>query len=271
MEIMITLVRCCVVTGLGAVLLGEAQAQVPPVNQAFFGIWKENAGAETQNSPSVTFERKADGIYMGSDPHGFAYDGVERPAIGFHATSAWKKTGPRAYEMVSRSNGKVQYTVTRQISEDGNTMTVVNIRAGAPTTSVWKRVGAETDSDALIGTWKMVPGSMKVDSPTRLIIESHLDAISVSHGIPGRATPDFTAKFDGRDYPFAPGGERGASTVYLKRISDRSFLQAVKLPAAAAGQVLMTLEYLLSPDAKTLQITLILGANKPTLTVYQKQ
>jgi hypothetical protein len=267
---MLTLTRCFVIAWLGAVLLAEAQAQVPPLNQAFFGIWKENGGEGTPDTRSVTFERKADGIHMGDDPNGFAYDGVERPARGFHATSAWKKTGPRAYE--STTNGKLQYVVTRQISEDGNTMTVVNILAGtgARTVSVWTRVGAATDSDPLIGTWKMDPGSMKTDSPTRLIIESHGDAISVTNGIPGRATPDFTARFDGHDYPFAAGGEPGPLVGYLKRISDRSFVQVLK-PPTAAGQPLMTFEYVLSPDGKTLQKTMTLSSGTNNVAVYNKQ
>ena len=83
---------------------------------------------------------------MGGDPNGFAYDGIERPTRGFHATSAWKKTGSRAYESISKTNRKLQITVTRQISEDGDTMTVVNTFAGtgARTVSVWTRVGAST-------------------------------------------------------------------------------------------------------------------------------
>jgi hypothetical protein len=94
------------------------------MNQALFGIWKGDTGAETQGTRSVTFERKADEIHMGGDPNGFAYDGVERPARGVRATSAWKKTGSRAYESIFKINGKLEFTVTRQISEDGNTMTV---------------------------------------------------------------------------------------------------------------------------------------------------
>lgn len=267
-----TLMRCLVIAWLGAVLLSEAQAQAPPLNQAFFGIWKENIGAGTQDTRSVTFERKADEIHMGGDPNGFAYDGIERPERGFHATSAWKKTGTRAYESISKANGKLQYTVTRQISEDGDTMTVVNSFAstGARTVSVWTRVGASTDSDPLVGTWEMDPGSMKTDSPTRLIIESHGDTISVTNGIPGRATPDFTAKFDGRDYPFAAGGEPGALLVYLKRISDRSFVQALKLPMGA-GRPSMTFEYVLSPDGKTLQKTMTLSSGTNNVAVYNRQ
>jgi hypothetical protein len=151
-------------------------------------------------------------------------------------------------------------------------MTLVNVMAGtgARTVSVWTRVGASTDSDPLMGTWKM--GSIKTDSPTRLIIESHGDAISLTNGIPGRATPDFTAKFDGRDYPSATGGKPGSFVVYLKRISDHSFVQVLKLPIAA-GQPFMTLEYILSPDGKSLRKTTTLGSstNKPTVIVYNKQ
>ena len=99
------------------------------IEMAFFGIWKENTGARTQDTRSITFERKADGIHIGGDPNGFAYGGVERPARGFHVTSTWKKTGSRAYESISKTNGKLVFTVTRQISEDVSTMTVVNILA----------------------------------------------------------------------------------------------------------------------------------------------
>jgi uncharacterized protein YjdB len=43
------------------------------------------------------------------DPNGFAHDGVERPTRGFRTTGAWKKTGSRAYESISKTNGKLQY------------------------------------------------------------------------------------------------------------------------------------------------------------------
>jgi hypothetical protein len=119
-----------------------------------------------------------------------------------------------------------------------------------------------------MGTWKVDPSSTKTDE--RLIIESHGDAISVTNGIPGRSTPDFTAKFDGQDYPFAIAGKPLAFVVCLKRISDHSFVQVVKV-SVAAGQPIMTFEYVLSPDGKTLQNTLTLGTNKPTVSVYSKQ
>jgi hypothetical protein len=256
------------VLAVGSLLVATSVAQdsVKPLSSAFFGVWKENSTFETGRS--VTFERKADGIHMGTDPVGFTYDGIDRPAPMSHTTAAWKKTGTNKYEMTMKRDGKLTATSTRVISADGNVMTVVYLSAvtGASTTSVWNRDGRSSDPDLLIGTWEMDPKSTKSDE--RLIIEPEAQGIRVSLGALGHASPEFTAKFDGKDYALNPAkGYSTTSTVSLKQIDERTFVEYYKV----SGYLVATAEYVLSADGKMLKKNFT-GLNKtPLISTFDKQ
>jgi len=256
------------VLAVGSLLVATSVAQDSdqPLSSAFFGIWKENSALETGRS--VTFERRADGIHMGTDPVGFTYDGIDHAASLSHTTAAWKKTGTNKYEMLVKRDGKLTATSTRVISADSNVMTVVYLSAetGASTTSVWNRDGRSSDPDLLIGTWKMDPKSMNSD--VRLIIESEGQGIRVSLGVPGHAPAEFTAKFDGKDYALnSANGYSATSTVSLKQIDERTFVEYYKV----SGNTIATAEYVLSADGKTLKKKFT-GLNKtPMISTFDKQ
>jgi len=236
-----------------------------PLSRAFFGIWKENPTLESERS--VTFERKADGIHETSFPQGFECDGKDYATNLPHTTVTCNKTGPSAYELTTKRDGKPTMIATRVISADGNVMTVVGVSpetgTGTRTTSIWNRVGRSSDQeDPLIGTWKMDPKSVTTDPPTRSIIEEWGDGISESYGIPGQAVLEFAAKFDGKDYAFLPGKSSGSLTVSLKQVDELAFVGSVKM----LGQPFATLEYLLSADGKKLKKTFTLVSKEAPLT-----
>jgi hypothetical protein len=159
----------------------------------------------------------------------------------------------------------------RVISSDGNTMTRTNavIETGVRSTDRWTRVGAATDSDLIVGTWSFVPGSLEPDTPERLIIAQQGDSITVSEGIPGRATPEFTAKVDGKNYPWIQGKGFGVATVSLRQLDDHSFAEFRKV----GGQPYITAKYVLSQDGKTLTKTFTLVAKTPKtmVSIFGKQ
>jgi hypothetical protein len=241
-----------------------------PLNPAFFGIWKENSAKGRESESTVTFERKADGIHMGNSKQGFAYDGQDHSssAIG---TTAWKKTGARSYESIMKNKGKPIGTTTRSISADGKAMTVIFVSAetGSRSTTVWNRVGTSADSDPLIGTWKLDPTSRITETPSRMIIEKVGDAIRVSNGIPGKAVPDFTAKFDGAEQPWRGHKGKIVATVSLKQLDERAFVETLKL----SGAPFTIQEFVLAPDARTIKKTTTIVGQTPrtSVVVYEKE
>lgn len=264
-------------TGLSA-LSGQTAGidpQPKPLNPAFFGVWKENAAQASEPEHTVKFERKADGIHMGTDPHAFLYDGVDRPSAGvhFHITTAWRKTGARSYESLMKTNGKLIGTTTRAISAEGSTMTVTYLSAenGSRTTTKWMRVGSTTDPDPLAGTWRLDPTSRITETPARLIIERKGDTISLSDGIPGQATAEFAARPDGRDYPWKNAKASGVVAVSLRQLDDKAFVESVKL----AGAPFATKKFVLSADGKTLIriLTMTLAGKNPqtSVSVFERE
>jgi len=226
---------------------------------------------------------------MGNTPQGYLYDGIDHPGPPPFSNS-WKKTGPLTYEAMMKISGKPHMTNTYVVSADGNTMTRTNVvvETGGWETSVYRRTGAAADPDLLIGTWKRDPNSVKGDNKERLIIEQIGDTITLSNGIPGRATPEFTGRADGTDYPWVQDpsdvtlanrlGASGATTMSVELLDDHSFVFYHK----RGGQPAISLTYVLSADGKTLKTTLTItskivrelsGITTPQtlVTVYDKQ
>jgi hypothetical protein len=251
------------------------------LSPAFFGTWKESPSDES--SPIISeFERKADGIHGrliaggfqtgGTDlnPQGFAYDGIDRPSAVPGTTEAWTKKGRNTYEQISKHNGKVTMVVTRTISTDGNTMSMVNIYDGTTTTGVWKRIGESKDPDLLLGTWKDDPKS--TSTSWRLIVKQWRNGLSISLGTPDNTTLEVEAEFDGRDYPWSPT-EKGFAplTASLAQLNELAFVAHVRL----LGQPFKTVEYVLSFDGKTLkQTTTLTSSNEsgpPVVSNFVKE
>jgi len=241
------------------------------LNPAIFGIWKERALQSQEPERRVTFERKEDGIHQGTDPNSLAFDGIDRPTRVPHNTRSWTKTGDRTYFSIGKRGGNTTMTVTRVISDDGNTMMLTNVSLefGSRTTSVWKRAGVATDPEPLVGTWSMDGQSMKKETAARLVIERHEEVIAVSYGVPGRARAELVAKADGADYPWPPGTPLGLSAVCIQPVDDRSFVGTLKL----GGQPFTIYQIVLSPDGRTLRraVTLVSKTSTASLSMFERE
>jgi len=103
------------------------------------------------------------------------------------------------------------------------------------------------------GTWKMNPAKSKYNpGPAQksitLKIDSDENEFKIdSEGIGGDGNPthiEFSAKFDGKDYPIT--GVPNADTVSVKRIDSNT----VETKMKSAGQVVMTVRSTVSKDGK---------------------
>jgi cytoskeletal protein RodZ len=115
-------------------------------------------------------------------------------------------------------------------------------------------VAATASPDAFTGTWKMNPAKSKYSpGPTpkslTVTIESDENSYKVTaEGSDGEGKPthvEYSAKFDGKDYPAT--GIPNADTVSVKRI-DASTVETTQ---KKGGQVVMTVTTKVSKDGKT--------------------
>ncbi len=132
--------------------------------------------------------------------------------------------------------------------------------------------------DNWVGTWKLNPTKSKFSpgpgpKSQTLKFESTAEGIklaSESVDAEGKATQGgYTAKFDGKDVPFA--GNTNADTAAPKKLDDNSYQNVWK----KAGKVTITTKGVVSADGKTLTIsqsgTNAKGEAVSSTAVYEKQ
>ncbi len=133
-------------------------------------------------------------------------------------------------------------------------------------------------ADQQSGTWKMDPAKSKYSpgpAPKSITVKVDADENSIkltSDGTDAEGSPthiEFSAKFDGKDYPIT--GVPNADTVSVERI-DASTLQTT---SKKAGQVVMTVRTTVSKDGKTRTSTFkgkdAQGRDVNNVVVYDKQ
>lgn len=145
-------------------------------------------------------------------------------------------------------------------------------------TVVSQRVSAQ--NDAVIGTWKLNVVKSKYDpgpapKSSTLIIEAMGQGIKVTaKGLDadGKVTgTEYTANYDGKDYPVTLLGSQDYDTVSLKRIDAFGADGTRK----KAGKVVQTYTRVVSQDGKVLTITTkgtnAKGQKVSNVAVYDKQ
>lgn len=133
-------------------------------------------------------------------------------------------------------------------------------------------------ADQHSGTWKMNPAKSTYSpgpTPKSFIvkIDSDVDSIKLTaEGIDAAGNPthvEYTARFDGKDYPIT--GAPNANTVTVQRI-DASTIRSTQ---KKADQVVMTVTSVVSKDGKTRTSTFkgkdAQGADVNNVVVYDKQ
>ncbi len=115
-------------------------------------------------------------------------------------------------------------------------------------------VSAAAADDPQSGTWKMNPAKSKykpgpAPKSVTVKIEAHADSIKlISEGVDDAGKPtsvEYTAKFDGKDYPIT--GVPNADTVTVQRIGTRT----IESTSKKGGQVVMIVTAVVSKDGKT--------------------
>ena len=192
------------------------------------------------------------------------YDGADQP-VHFGRTISMAPEGANSWKMVIKKDGRVLSSMTHTISENGKTQTIKGTENKPDGTTsdfdvVWKRVGTGSGWG---GTWES--SDVKFTSPDEWEIVSY-EGNGLTFNTPAQQDM-LSMKFDGQDY-----GEKGPNVAPGSMSSGKRVnAHTLEVTDKVKGQVMDHTRYELSPDGKTLTLTIHeTGQAKPLTIVYDK-
>jgi hypothetical protein len=248
---------------LACLLGGTLRAADDP----FVGKWKLNMGKSKFTGDQSTIEDLGGNKYKwtyGNITNTYTADGTDQPGR-FGRTVSIAPEGDKKWKMVVKKDGKVLSTMTHTLSDDGKTQTIEGTENKPDgTTSDFKTVLKKVSGGSgWGGTWEST--DVKFTSPDEYDIAAYEgDGLTFSNA----AYQDvLSMKFDGKDYeekgPTVPPGSTSAG----KRVNART----VELTDKIKGEVMDQTTFAVSPDGKTLTITVHnTGQAKAQTIVYDK-
>jgi hypothetical protein len=192
-------------------------------------------------------------------------DGTDQPGI-FGTTLAVTVEGPDTWRVVRKKEGRTLLTGLWRLSKDGKTLSDT-FRANQPDAStlsldyVYERTSA---GSGFAGTWESA--SEKVNSVYEFEIQPY-GGDGLSFLTPSEHETQ-NMRFDGKEYPDA-GPDVPAGTVSSGRRLNESTLE---MTDKIQGKVVTTRQIKLSPDLKTLTMTVHpAGQSKPNILVFDRE
>jgi hypothetical protein len=129
---------------------------------------------------------------------------------------------------------------------------------------VYKRAEGSASNSGIPGTWETT--EEKPDSAVEIEIRPY-EGDGLSFISPG-GQPAKNVKFDGKDYPAAGGSPAAGSATSGRRLSDHS----IELTKKVKGKIVETREIIVSPDLKTLTMTLhVVDQRVPNILVFDRE
>jgi hypothetical protein len=248
---------------LACLLVGTLWASDDP----FCGKWKLNMEKSKFTGERIKIQDLGGNKYkwtFGDVSDTLTYDGTEQPAT-FGRTIIMAPEGNNSWKMVIKKDGRVISSMTHTLADDGKTQTIKgtdNKPDGTTSdfTDVWKKVSGGSGWD---GTWEST--DLKFTSPDEYDIEPYeIDGLSFN-------TPAYkdvlSMKFDGKDYEEKGPNVAPGSMSSGKRVNART----LEITNKVKGQVMDHTTYEVSPDGKTLTLTIHeTGQPKALTIVYDK-
>jgi hypothetical protein len=249
-------------TLLGCLLASQSWAAADPL----IGKWKLNP-----QKSIIPDEMKVDALggnkYVFNFVPGFSetivVDGTDQPGLN-GTTLAVTAEGSDAWKVVRKLDGKTIITANWKLSPDGKTLTdhFTNLPPnGTPSTVdiAYKRTAG---TSGFAGTWDSANQPIDV---FEIQIEAYEgDGFSVIN--PSRGTTT-RLKFDGQDHPGSGNVPAGFASA-ARRVNER----AIDVQQKINGDVAYTQEFVLSPDRKTLNLTVrTKNDSKPKIYVFDRE
>jgi hypothetical protein len=233
----------------------------------FVGKWKLNIDKSKFSGEQINIQDLGANKYkwtVGSVSDTIAYDGTDQP-VHFDRTISMTPDGKSNWKMVIKKDGRVLSSMTHTISDDGQTQTIKGTETKpdgttSDFTAAWKRVGSGTGWG---GTWETT--GVTLTSPDEWDIEPY-ESDGLTFNTPAYSDK-LSMKFDGKDYEETGPNVASGSTSSGKRVNARTLDVTNKVK----GQVMDHTRYEVSPDGKTLTLTIRdTGQPKPLTVVYNK-
>jgi hypothetical protein len=195
-------------------------------------------------------------------------DGTDQPGIQ-GSTISITIEAPGNWKIVRKTGGRTVLTAMWKLSEDGKSLTdtFISNQPDGSTSHIelaYKRADGTASSSGIPGTWETT--EEKPESAYEIEIRPY-EGDGLSFINPGGA-PATNVKFDGKDYPSAGTGPAAGSGTSARRLSDHS----IELTKKFKGRIVGTREITVSPDRKTLTITMhILDQRLPSILVFDRE
>jgi len=232
----------------------------------FVGEWKLNP-VKSKLTDQMKVESVGGNKYafdFGAGSETVAADGTDQPGYG-GTTLAVTVEGPDAWKVVRKKDGHVLLTANWTLSKDRSALTD-DFTSFAPdgSASNFKNVYERTtEASGFTGTWE----STTVTVNFELVIKIQpYDRDGLSLISPAADKPK-NLSFDGKDYPNISSNASPGSTYSSRRISQNTLEITDKLD----GKVVDTQQIMLSPDLKTLTLTVHkTGTRAPSVLVFER-
>jgi hypothetical protein len=248
---------------LGCVVAGTLWASDDP----FCGKWKLNIEKSKLVGEQIKIQDLGGNKYKwtsGNTSDTFTYDGTDQPAR-FGRTISLAPEGSNSWKMVIKKDGRVISSMTHTLSDDGKTQTIKGTETKPDGTTsdfvdVWKKVAGGSGWG---GTWEST--DLKFSSPDEYDIEAYEnDGLSFN-------TPAYkdvlSMKFDGKDYEEKGPNVAPGSMSSGKRVDAHT----LEITDKVKGEIMDHARYEVSPDGKTLTLTIReTGQPKALTIVYDK-
>ena len=254
--------RTLSILSIACIAVSSAYAATDP----FVGDWKLNpARSKLSDQMKVNCVESNKCIFnLGPVPETIILDGTDQPgefgttlAVAVEALDRWK---------VSRKkDGRLLITATWSLSSDGNTLTddFTSIRSDGTTNNIKYTYKRSTPGSGFTATWIGTPQAM-TSSAVLQIHPYEDDGLTFSDS---RGQDTNNIKFDGKDYPHTGPNALSGYVSSAHRTAD-----SIELTDKIGGTLLRTRRLELSPDQKTLNITVLVpGRAEPDIQVFERQ
>ncbi|HKW64330.1 MAG TPA: hypothetical protein VJN89_17390 [Candidatus Acidoferrum sp.] len=255
--------RFTVSIALGCLLASALWASDDP----FCGKWKLNKEKSKLVGEQTKIQDLGGNKYQwtnGDVSDTFTYDGTDQPSR-FGRTISMAPEGTNSWKMVIKKDGRVVSSMTHTIADDGKSQTIKGTETKpdgttSDFTAVWKKVRGGSGWD---GTWEET--DVKFTSADEYDIEPY-EGDGLSFNTPAYQDV-LSMKFDGKDYEEKGPDVAPGSMSSGKRVNAHT----LEVTDKVKGQVMDHTKYEVSPDGKTLTITVReTGQPKALTIVYDK-
>lgn len=249
--------------GLACLLAGTLWAAEDP----FCGKWKLNMEKSKFAGDQVKIQDLGNNNYkwtVGNVSDTITFDGTDQP-VHFGRTISMAPEGTNNWKMVIKKDGRILSSMTHTISDDAKTQTIKGTETKPDGTTsnfsvVWKKVSG---GSGLAGTWEET--DVKFTSPDEWDIEPY-DGDGLTFNTPAYQDT-LSMKFDGKEYEEKGPNVAPGSMSSGKRVNAHT----LEVTDKVKGEVMDHTEYKVSPDGKTLTLTIHETGQPTALTiVYDK-